>query len=66
MNAGQIEWNPGESMESLLEKLNDYIAKWLHSTERDSINGRRTEILKNCIAEGERIEIRMCTARTVQ
>lgn len=54
MNAGQIERNPGEPMECLLEKLNDHIAKWLHSTERDSINGRRTEILKNCIAEGER------------
>ncbi|MCD2493129.1 CRISPR-associated helicase Cas3' [Lacrimispora sp. NSJ-141] len=43
----------GESIPLLLEKLNRHIEKWLENEERDTINGRRTEILNSCIAKGK-------------
>lgn len=42
----------GESILMLLEKLNRYISQWLVNEEKDTINGRRTEILKSCIEKG--------------
>lgn len=44
----------GESVPMLLEKLNRYIAQWLVNEEEDTINGRRTEILKSCIEKGKK------------
>ena len=54
MKNGQIERFEGASMDTLLEKLENYISNWLTNQKIDSINGRRTEILKNCLKEGER------------
>lgn len=53
MNKGKIERNPGESMEVLLEKLEIYTSGWLQNQETDTVNGRRTEILRHCLKMGE-------------
>lgn len=42
----------GEGILALLEKLNCHIANWLVNEETDTINRRRTEILKSCIEKG--------------
>ncbi len=44
----------GESMLMLLEKLNRHIAPWLGNEDKDTINGRRTEILRSCIEKGKK------------
>lgn len=53
MNGGSCERDSGESIEILYEKLQDYVSGWLNVTDRNTINGRRSEILKNCIEKGE-------------
>lgn len=53
MQAGKVERASGESMESLLQKLETHIDKWLKQPEDNTINGRRTEILKACLNHGE-------------
>lgn len=53
MKDGKIERDSGECVEVLFEKLQKYIAGWLKNQERDTVNGRRTEILKNCIESGK-------------
>ena len=52
MTEGQTVRDSGESMEVLLDKLESYIAGWLQNKNWNTINGRRTEILKNCLAQG--------------
>lgn len=54
MKNGQIERDTGESIEILLQKLEKYVAKWLLNKEIDTVNGRRTEILRNCLEAGKR------------
>lgn len=49
MKNGQVERWAGESLEALLEKLKSYIKDWLENEDLDTVNGRRTEILKNCL-----------------
>ncbi|MCB6608533.1 CRISPR-associated helicase Cas3' [[Clostridium] symbiosum] len=44
----------GECIPVLLEKLNRHIEKWVVNEEKDTINGRRTEILKYCIEQGKK------------
>ena len=44
----------GQEIQMLLDKLEKYITEWLKNTETESINGRRTEILKACLENGER------------
>lgn len=46
--------NKGQSMDSLLKKAMRYVKGWLQSSETDTVNGRRTEILKKCIRDGEK------------
>lgn len=53
MSCGQKVRNSGESMEVLFEKLGKYVSEWLKNQDRDTVNGRRTEILKHCLEEGE-------------
>lgn len=53
MEDGQTERDGGECVEVLFEKLQKHIAGWLENQERDTVNGRRTEILKNCIDSGK-------------
>ena len=46
--------NKGQSMDSLLKKAMRYVKGWLQSSETDTVNGRRTEIMKKCIRDGEK------------
>ena len=52
MKSGQVERLPGDSMKVLLEKLERYIKDWLKNENIDTVNGRRTEILKSCLEGG--------------
>ena len=52
MNAGQSKRDAGERMEVLLSKLETYVADWLQEKAWDTVNGRRTEILKSCLENG--------------
>ena len=54
MKNEQIKRDAGESIEILLQKLEKYVAKWLLNKEIDTVNGRRTEILRNCLEAGKR------------
>lgn len=54
MKNGQIKRDTGEGIEILLQKLEKYVAKWLLNKEIDTVNGRRTEILRNCLEAGKR------------
>ena len=54
MKNGQIKRDAGESIEILFQKLEKYVAKWLLNKEIDTVNGRRTEILRNCLEAGKR------------
>lgn len=44
----------GESMDVLLSKLKGKVNSWLKNTDLDSINGRRSLILKSCMEKGEK------------
>ena len=53
MKDGQVERNQNESsMEELRQKLNEHISQWLNNKDLDTINGRRTQILKSCLEKG--------------
>lgn len=54
MKKGETERTSGESMEVLLEKLETHISSWLDNADTDTLNGRRTEILRHCLDEGKR------------
>ena len=53
MQEGKIQRDPGESMENLMGKLENHIAGWLAQNNPDTVNGRRTEILKHCLERGK-------------
>lgn len=53
MNNSSVDRNPGQSMKVLLKKLENYTADWLANKDIDSVNGRRTEILKHCLLMGK-------------
>lgn len=55
MQNGEIKRDQGESMEILLKKLENYIAGWMENKDTETINGRRTEILRNCLETGKSI-----------
>ena len=48
MKNGQTLREAGEDISVLLEKLKDYVADWLQNEDKDTVNGRRTEILRHC------------------
>lgn len=54
MKDGNIERDGGEKLDVLLEKLKAHISDWLQNQEQDTVNGRRTEILKHCLECGVR------------
>ena len=54
MTNGNTGRQQGESMSQLLEKLEQHIAGWLENKETESVNGRRTEILRACLEAGEK------------
>ena len=53
MHSRQVVRDSGESTEVLCGKLEKYVAGWLENVNLESINGRRTEILKGCIEKGK-------------
>ena len=53
MKNGLVERQSGQSMDVLLKKLENHILDWLKNNDIDTINGRRTEILKKCIEGGK-------------
>ena len=53
MNNGTVQRDSGENMDVLLEKLQNYIAKWLINRNDTTIDGRRSEILRNCLEMGK-------------
>lgn len=53
MKNGETGRDSGESIEILLDKLKKYTEKWLYNTDINTVNGRRTEILKNCYEMGK-------------
>ena len=42
-----------DTMSSLFQRVQDYITPWLTNTDRNTVNGRRTEILKACLEKGK-------------
>ena len=53
MKNNHVERTSGEEMASLLARLERHIGSWLENDDLNSINGRRTEILKACLIAGE-------------
>ena len=53
MKDGVVERDSGESMEMLFHKLQDHVADWLKNNNNTTINGRRSEILRNCLEQGK-------------
>ena len=53
MNNGNTVRDSGENMEILSRKLENYISVWLSNPNFNTVNGRRTEILKHCLECGK-------------
>lgn len=53
MNNGIVQRDSGESMEALLDKLYHRISDWLENRDDTTIDGRRSEILRNCLEMGK-------------
>lgn len=53
MKEGKQGRNSGENIEILFKKLENYISGWLKNQDINTVNGRRTEILKNCLEMGK-------------
>ncbi len=53
MKNGQTERESGENLNILLNKLKIYVSDWLLNQNTDTVNGRRTEILKHCLNCGK-------------
>lgn len=54
MKNGNTGRNQGESMDILLEKMEQYVSEWLKNDDVNTLNGRRTKILKHCFMNGKR------------
>lgn len=53
MKDGDTAREPEEISEKHLEKLLAYVGGWLNNTDRTTVNGRRSEILAECIRRGK-------------
>lgn len=53
MKNGSVDRDKGESMDMLLGRLEKHISEWLKNPDIDTVNGRRTEILKKCLDSGK-------------
>ncbi len=51
---GKSEREGGEEIGTLYGKLMAHIGEWLENDDLDTINGRRTEILRHCLEMGEK------------
>lgn len=54
MNEGRIQRSRFDPMEVLLERLFRHVEPWLANEDRNTVNGRRTAILKACLEAGEK------------
>ena len=54
MKNGQTHRDSGEDVDVLLERLKDHVEDWLLNEDTDTVNGRRTEILRHCFESGRR------------
>lgn len=52
MKGGIQERESGEPIPVLEKRLQDFVSDWLNNKEQDNVNGRRSEILRNCIEKG--------------
>ncbi|WP_148409472.1 CRISPR-associated helicase Cas3' [Murimonas intestini] len=53
MSDGGIVRGKYDSMEVLLQKLLDYVKPWLENDDSNTVNGRRTKILRTCMEKGD-------------
>lgn len=53
MSGGAAQRDSGENMENLLLRFKEHIATWLEDWDDRTINGRRSEILRNCLEQGK-------------
>lgn len=53
MSDGKIPRGGFDSVDVLYERLYRHVESWLKNEDRNTVNGRRTEILKACIETGE-------------
>lgn len=54
MKQGKTERDAGEPLEILYQRLYTYVEKWLENTDLETVNGHRSEILRNCIASADK------------
>lgn len=54
MSNGEVKRNSGESLKTIMERATNCIAQkgWLKPADKESLNGRRGEILQACMAHG--------------
>lgn len=52
MTNGQVPRESGEGVDILLQKLKNHITDWMRNKETETVNGRRTEILRHCFECG--------------
>ena len=53
MTNGQANRDSGDSIDILYDKLISHVSPWLSCYDDQTINGRRSEILRNCIDKGD-------------
>lgn len=53
MNAGAVKRDSGDSIPVLYMRLMNYISDWIKNHDSHTINGRRSEILRNCLDMGK-------------
>lgn len=53
MKNGEQGREAGQNIKVLFEKLENYISGWLKNQDIDTVNGRRTEVLKHCLESGK-------------
>ena len=54
MTEGAVCRGGFDSVDTLFERLFDHVRPWLQNNETDTVNGRRTAILKACLEKGKR------------
>ena len=52
MRDGDVDRNSGESIKTLYDWLFAHVSGWLENYDTDTIDGRRSEILRNCLDHG--------------
>ena len=53
MKEGDTQRYAGDEAEALLDKVKKYVADWLLNKDTETVNGRRTEILRHCFECGK-------------